>query len=144
MNGGERFGIVLDVLVPNSETARSYGLTSGGVVIKWDELGEMPTGLEVLQGPDYVFLVHREGEKPKAGPAYSNGEPVKPGDIVTRPDNETTGVVVEVISPYSAKAIWYCMRSGGVIVKWGDWTVDVSIGPDVLREEVRFVRRKDE
>lgn len=145
VNGGERFGVVVDILIPNSEKAtRWFGLPSGGVLIKWDGLGEMPMGVDVLQGPDYVFLVRRKGETQKADPAYRGGKPVQPGDIV-RPDHDKTmGVVVEVIFPYSAKAIWYGMRSGGVIVKWEGWTADVSIGPDVFREEVCFVQRKDE
>lgn len=144
VNGGERLGIVVDILVPNSEKAvRWFGLPWGGVLVRWDGMGEMPMGLDVLQGPDYVFLVRRKAETPKAAPAYSNGDPVEAGDIVM--DNEEAmGVVVEVILPHSAKAIWYCMQSGGVIVKWDGWEADVSIGPEVLRDEVCFVRRKDE
>lgn len=90
------------------------------------------------------FLFVERGRRKKLPRPNRDGEPVQPGDIV-RPDHDKTiGVVVEVILPYSAKAIWYGMRSGGVIVKWEGWTADVSIGPDVLREEVYFVRRKDE
>lgn len=145
VNGGERSGIVVDILVPNSEKAiRWFGLPSGGVLIKWDDSSETLVGLDVLQGPDYVFLVRRKGETPQSAPAYREGEPVEPGDIVRLDNDKTKGVVVEVILPDSAKAIWYYMRSGGVIVKWDDGTTGVSIGPDVLRQEVCFVRRKDE
>ena len=67
------------------------------------------------------------------------------GDIVMRPENgETMGVVVKVILPYSTNAIWYGMRSGGALVKCDGWETEVSMGPDVLREEVCLVRRNSE
>ena len=147
VNGGERMGIVLDILMPNSENAiRSYGAPSGGVLVRWDdEETEVLLGLDVLQGPDYVFFVRRRGESPKAVPTFRSGEPVELGDIVMRPENgETMGVVVKVISPYSTNAIWYGMRSGGALVKWDAWETEVSMGLDVLREEVCLVRRNSE
>ncbi len=145
VNGDERLGIVQDILIPNSEKAIRFGVSSGGVLVKWDDWeGEVLLGLEVLQGPDYVFLVRRKSEVPKPAPAYCSGEPVEPGDVIARPKSEAMGVVVEVVLPHAAKAIWLGMHSGGAIIRWDGWPAEVSIGPDVLRREVRFVRRKSE
>ncbi|MCY3819055.1 MAG: hypothetical protein OXH52_06795 [Gammaproteobacteria bacterium] len=67
VNGGERKGIVVDILMPNSEKAiRSYGVPSGGVLVKWEDWGaETLLSLDVLHGPDYIFLVRRRNEPPK-------------------------------------------------------------------------------
>ena len=65
------------------------------------------------------------------------------GDVVVRPESgDTRGVVAELILPYSAKAVWHGLRSGGVLVKWDGGETEVSMGLDVFREEVDFVGRR--
>ena len=69
------------------------------------------------------------------------------GDVVMEPVNggERMGTVLDVLMPNSEKAIrWYGMRSGGALVKWDGWETEVSMGLDVLREEVCLVRRNSE
>ena len=141
---GDTMGVVVDVILPNSGKAMiSYGVPSGGVFVKWEGWNtEVLFGVDVLQGPDYVFFVRRKSESPKTALTYRGGERVELGDVVVRPESgDTRGVVAELILPYSAKAVWHGLRSGGVLVKWDGGETEVSMGLDVLREEVNFVER---
>ena len=143
---GDTMGVVVDVILPGTTiAAATYGVPSGGVMVKWDgSSSEVLYGVDVLHGPGYLFFVRRESESPKTLPTYRSGEGVKIGDIVMRPEaGETRGVVVEVILPYSADAIWHDVRSGGALIKWDDQDTEVSMGLDVLRQEVQLCRRKE-
>ena len=143
---GDTMGVVVDVILPSATKAiATYGVPSGGVMVKWDGCSSevLLHGVDVLHGPDYLFFVRRESESPKTPPTYRSGEGVKIGDIVMRPEaGETRGVVVEVILPYSANAIWHDVRSGGALIKWDDQEAEVSMGLDVLRQEVHLCRRR--
>ena len=142
---GDTMGVVLDVL-PNAEKAmKKYGISSSGVVVKWDSWEtEVFIGPDVLKSPDEVLFVRRKNESPKTL-TYRSGEQVELGDIVMRSENDNTkGVVVKVILPFSPNAIWYEVRLGGVVVKWGSLETEGTLSSDVLREEVYLVFRKSE
>ena len=143
---GDTMGVVVDVILPSATKAiAACGVPSGGVMVKWDGYSsEVLHGVDVLHGPDYLFFVRRESESPKTPLIYRSGEGVKIGDIVMRQEaSETRGVVVEVILPYSADAIWHDVRSGGALIKWDDRDGEVSTGLDVLRQKVHLCRRKE-
>ena len=144
VNGDMDWGVVLDVILPNSEKAmKEYDGPSGGVVVKWDSW-ESWVFIDpiVLQGIDEVFFVRRKNEMSKPL-TYRGGERVELGDIVMRSENgDTTGVVVVVFLAHSWKAVWNFMRLGGVFVKWDGCETEVSMEADVLREEVCLIRRK--
>ncbi len=142
---GDTMGVVLDVLPNAVKAMKKYGISSSGVVVKWDSWEtEVFIGPDVLQSPDEVIFVRRKSESPKTtAVTYCGGERVELGDIVMRSENgDTKGVVVKVILPFSPDAIWYEVRSGGVIVNWGGCETEVTMGSDILQEEVCLVRRK--
>ena len=147
VNGDTSIGVVVEVILPNSKEAMiSYDIPSGGVAVKWDSsLGLVLMGVELLQDPDeYIFFVRRKNESPKTL-TYRSGEQVELEDIVMRSENSNTkGVVVKVILPFSPDAIWYEVRTGGVVVKWGSLETEGTLSSDVLREEVYLVFRKSE
>ena len=147
VNGDTSIGVVVEVILPNSKEAlNGYDVPSGGVAVKWDSpLGLVLMGAELLQDPDeYIFFVRRKNESPKTL-TYCGGEQVELGDLVMRSENgDTKGVVVYVILSSNVNAIWHGVRSGGVVVKWDGLETEVTIGSDVLQEEVNLVRRMSE
>ena len=118
---------------------RAEWLSSG--TVRWTSLN----GCGTSSGPRRIhFFVRRKNESPKTL-TYRSGEQVELEDIVMRSENSNTkGVVVKVILPFSPDAIWYEVRLGGVVVKWGSLETEGTLSSDVLREEVYLVFRKSE
>ena len=142
---GDTMGVILDVLQNAEKAMKKYGISSSGVVVKWDSWEtEVYIGPDVLQSPDEVLFVRRKNESPKTL-TYRSGEHVELEDIVMRMENSNTkGVVVKVILPFSPDSIWYEVRLGGVVVKWGSLETEGTLSSDVLREEVYLVFRNSE